>query len=140
MGTRNPRTSSFSDFAQGVETVNDMMVRRWRVRAYCPTCQKAFKVSLGLIATLKGPRYSLWDRRAPCKLYGCAGKVHFEAIPHRTQQVWTELCSPSRVGVLCKSERLNGRPMAPLEGEVTPNAIRREPANLDDDSHPCGWL
>jgi hypothetical protein len=38
-------------------------------------------VDLGLIERLRGPEFSLWNRQAPCRRLGCAGRVEFQGKP-----------------------------------------------------------
>jgi hypothetical protein len=66
---------------RSAENVARMRAKGWTVLAYCPVCQLTMAVDLGLIERLRGPEFSLWNRQAPCRRLGCAGRVEFQGKP-----------------------------------------------------------
>ena len=58
-----------------------MLEEGWAVMAKCSACGVLLNVDLTLIRRLKGPRFSLWDKTAPCKRVGCGGVAHFVGNP-----------------------------------------------------------
>ncbi len=77
MGATNIDRLPFRVFRRNAETIADMYANRWSVIARCDTCGLAIDVNLTLVARLKGPQTSLWNRRQPCKRIGCRGWMDF---------------------------------------------------------------
>ena len=79
MGHRNPdRVSIQQRYARG-RTVADMAREHWEVISVCRTCGLMMLADLKLIAYVKGPNVSLWNRRARCRRLLCGGVVEFHA-------------------------------------------------------------
>lgn len=53
----------------------------WHVMTKCTACALLLNADLRLIARVKGPDFSLWNARAPCKRVGCNGVVKFVGRP-----------------------------------------------------------
>ena len=79
MASRNVDRLSVRDWRPRVETVAAMRRERWEVVAKCPRCALTMKVDLARVARERGPQASLWDRDAPCRRAGCAGRMVFMA-------------------------------------------------------------
>lgn len=45
---------------------------------WCDVCRTIGDVDLGPIAAAKGPDFSLTNKRPPCRVAGCPGRVRFE--------------------------------------------------------------
>ena len=61
------------------ESVGEMIAQAWDVHARCRTCGLVVQVDLRVIAVVKGPGFSLWNRYSRCRRIGCAGVVDFTA-------------------------------------------------------------
>ncbi|MDO8912275.1 MAG: hypothetical protein Q8N10_03190 [Phenylobacterium sp.] len=79
MGTRNPDRVPLHMRRAKCETVVQMIEQRWDVLSKCMSCSLIMQVDLRVIARVKGPTYSLWDRSARCKRLHCCGVVRFKA-------------------------------------------------------------
>ena len=79
MGHRNPDRISMTERRPGCETVEAMIQKRWIVKARCRTCGLEAAVDLWVVASVRGPQTSLWDRDAKCRRYLCKGRMVFEA-------------------------------------------------------------
>lgn len=55
------------------------------VRFACPGCKRVFDVDLDALAMLRGPEWSLIDRRARCKANRCRARGWFIAAAGRTE-------------------------------------------------------
>jgi hypothetical protein len=79
VGAPNPdRVSIRARFAQG-RTVDDMARSGWEVISRCEQCGLMMLVDLKLIAWVRGPNVSLWNRKARCRRLLCNGVVTFHA-------------------------------------------------------------
>ncbi len=67
-------------------TIARMRAAGWTVLAYCSVCNLTISVDLGRVERLRGPDFSLWNRRAPCRRLGCLGKVEFQGKPPQLAQ------------------------------------------------------
>lgn len=84
MGARNIDRITASGWRQKCEFVWEMIAEAWRVEAYCPLCFDRRRVDLVELARRRGPEFSLWNVRAPCRrdrIRGCRGEVVFMARP-----------------------------------------------------------
>jgi hypothetical protein len=81
MGQWNAERWAPEAWRAGTETVGQMQANRWEVTSRCEVCGLAMRVDLNVIVQVKGPRVSLWNRRAPCRRIGCEGKVRFWGRP-----------------------------------------------------------
>ena len=81
MGHRNFERWPPEAWRRSAGTVGRMRANGWTVLAYCPVCQLTMTVDLSLLETVRGPEFSLWNRRAPCRRLGCAGRVEFQGQP-----------------------------------------------------------
>lgn len=79
MGSRNADRIHISERRPRCETVAAMARDGWVVIAACDVCRVKMSVSLGVLARVRGPDYSLWNRRGRCKVVGCRGRVAFLA-------------------------------------------------------------
>ena len=79
MGSRNPDRVPLSYRRRKCETVADMMGQGWDVLSLCERCQLQMVVDLPMIARVRGPGFSLWNRRSHCRRVGCGGVVRFKA-------------------------------------------------------------
>lgn len=63
------------------ETLGALRDEGAQVQAVCSggSGHPSTRADLGLMLAAKGPLYSLWNRRFPCRQPGCAGKVRFYA-------------------------------------------------------------
>jgi len=77
MGSRNPDRVPVSYRRRKCETVGDMIQQGWDVHSRCMTCGTLFRVNLRIIARLKGPDFSIWNRKDRCRRLGCSGHVEF---------------------------------------------------------------
>ncbi|WP_332047962.1 hypothetical protein [Phenylobacterium sp.] len=59
------------------ETVTEMEARGWDVLAKCQACGLTTRVNLRHVARIRGPAFSLWNRRARCKRVACPGAAQF---------------------------------------------------------------
>lgn len=77
MGSRNADRIPLIARRRHGETVADMIANGWDVYAQCPIgrCSNKMAVNLRLVASVKGPGYSLWNRRPKCRRPGCDGKM-----------------------------------------------------------------
>ena len=82
MGRRNPDRWSPTDWRRGHETVAQMLEAGWEVTTKSGRCGVEQIATLRLIARLKGPTFSLWNKRTPCKVVRCGGALSFRARPH----------------------------------------------------------
>lgn len=86
---------SYDDWRSVAPTVRRMIGLRWIVEAECEFCDLRMKVSLPLMARVKGPDYVLWGATGACKRAGCPGKARFFALPP-TINHWFELRGAGR--------------------------------------------
>lgn len=77
MGTKHPDQISPVYWREGVETVEDMVQRRWDLIVACRHCRVMMHVDLRVIAFYKGRDFSLWNRTARCRVLHCPGLVDF---------------------------------------------------------------
>lgn len=77
MGQRNPDRYSMRERRPSAETLSRMIAGHWAVISSCRQCGLQMVVDLALLARLKGPNFSLWNRKAPCRRIGCPGFVVF---------------------------------------------------------------
>ncbi|MFC3070489.1 hypothetical protein [Phenylobacterium soli] len=79
MGAPNPdRVSLRARYGQG-RTVAEMARAGWEVISCCERCGLMMRVDLKLIAFVRGPNVSLWNRKARCRRLLCHGVVTFHA-------------------------------------------------------------
>lgn len=78
MGSRNPDRVALSVRRGRCETVEQMIAQRWDVIAKCRTCGLTTHVDLKVIAIVRGPAFSLWNRTSRCRRVGCLGVVDFQ--------------------------------------------------------------
>jgi hypothetical protein len=82
MGSRNPDRVPLAYRRRKCETVQQMIEQRWEVLAKCDKCDKCellTRVDLCVVAKVRGPTFSLWNRRSRCRRVGCTGVVCFQA-------------------------------------------------------------
>jgi len=79
MGHRNPDRVPISYRRAKCETVEQMQRDGWDVISKCMTCGLVMQVDLGLVARVRGPGVSLWNRKDHCRRLGCTGRVEFQA-------------------------------------------------------------
>lgn len=79
MGSRNPDRVPLSYRRRKCETVVDMIEQGWDVISTCRTCGLVMGVDLRTIAQVRGPAFSLWNRKSRCRRVGCGGVVEFQA-------------------------------------------------------------
>jgi hypothetical protein len=77
MSTVKPDRIPIAMRRRGCETVELMLRAGWDVIACCDTCQLIMRVSLPTLIRIKGPKFSLWNRKARCRRFGCVGFVEF---------------------------------------------------------------
>jgi hypothetical protein len=56
-----------------------MLAQRWDVLSVCRKCGLTMSVDLRVIAAIRGPQFSLWNRKSRCRRVGCNGVVNFQA-------------------------------------------------------------
>ena len=61
------------------ETVDQMLQQGWDVQSKCTTCGLLMRVNLRLVVRIKGPCFSLWNRKTRCRRIGCLGFTEFQA-------------------------------------------------------------
>ncbi len=93
MGSRNLDRVPLHEWADRVKTVDLMIAEKWQVLADCPACRVRIRVDLNVIRQVKGGSYSLWNRRPPCKVFLCNGRVRFFA-QNRHRPMFEELATP----------------------------------------------
>jgi hypothetical protein len=81
MGSRNIDRIPMREWRASVETVADMLAKKWEVITSCQKCGLAMVADLALIARETGPETSLWNRSSPCRRISCTGVVAFMAKP-----------------------------------------------------------
>lgn len=79
MPRRNPARIPLAARRPVCESVDDMRRLGWDVISRCPTCGLVMRVDLSALATLRGPSFSLWNRKARCRRLGCTGHASFQA-------------------------------------------------------------
>jgi hypothetical protein len=79
MGSRNPDRVPLAYRRRKCETVQQMIEQRWEVSSRCQVCRMELRVDLGAIACVRGPSFSLWNRKSRCKGLHCRGVVTFLA-------------------------------------------------------------
>lgn len=79
MGSRNPDRVPLAYRRRKCETVVDMMAQGWEVLSSCEKCRLQMNVDLKTISRVRGPTFSLWNRRSRCRRVGCSGVVVFQA-------------------------------------------------------------
>lgn len=79
MGSRNPDRVPLAYRRRRCETVTQMIAQRWDVLSCCERCRLQMVVDLQMIARVRGPAFSLWNRRSHCRRVGCGGVVSFMA-------------------------------------------------------------
>ena len=79
MGSQSPEDVPMSIRRRKVESVADMLREHWEVISVCRKCALTMAVDLRVIARLKGPATSLWNRHGRCRRIGCVGVVDFQA-------------------------------------------------------------
>lgn len=77
MTTRGPDTFSASELHAACPTVGAMEKRNWDVISECLKCGLRLQVNLKVVIAIKGPGFSLFDRRTRCKKLGCGGTAIF---------------------------------------------------------------
>lgn len=85
MGTKKNEILTVQERRRQGETVFDMLINRWQVRAECEACRLVIVVSLMNLFRLQGPTHRLWDRTIPCPRFQgaarCAGRMVYKAKP-----------------------------------------------------------
>lgn len=79
MGARNLDRIPLHQRRHHAESVAQMAEQHWQVQAWCSDCRVKLKVDLRLVARVRGPGFSLWDKRGRCRAVGCTGAVDFYA-------------------------------------------------------------
>jgi hypothetical protein len=79
MSTVKPARIPIAMRRRACETVELMCRAGWDVIASCDTCMLIMRVSLPTTIRMKGPGFSLWNRNARCRRFGCVGFVEFRA-------------------------------------------------------------
>jgi len=79
MGTRNPDRVPIRVRRAKCETVGQMIAQRWDVQSKCPVCHLEMDVDLNLVAMVRGPGFSLWNKKPRCRRRLCNGRVRFWA-------------------------------------------------------------
>lgn len=79
MARRNPARIPLSARRHFCQTVDDMRRHGWDVISRCATCGLVMRVDLAALATLRGPTFSLWNRKPRCRRLGCTGHASFQA-------------------------------------------------------------
>lgn len=78
MGTTDPDRVPITYRRRKCESVGDMIRQGWDIHSRCMTCGTLFRVNLRIIAKVKGPDFSLWNRKDRCRRLGCIGHVEFQ--------------------------------------------------------------
>lgn len=85
MSTKKLETYTVEQRRKHGETVYDMLINRWQVRAECDACRLDVIVNLMNLFRLFGPAHSLWDRTIPCPRFNgvtrCGGRMVYKAKP-----------------------------------------------------------
>lgn len=79
MGQRNPDRIPLRDRYENGRDVAGMIKHGWDALSICRSCQLTMPVDLKLIAYVRGPKVSLWNRKAKCRRLLCPGIVEFHA-------------------------------------------------------------
>ncbi len=77
MSTVKPSRIPIAMRRRGCETVEQMHHAGWDVIACCDACMLIMRVSLPTIIKVRGPTFSLWNRKARCRRFSCVGFVEF---------------------------------------------------------------
>lgn len=77
MGQKSPDAIPMSAWRRRVATVGDMLRDGWRVRSRCSSCGLEMETDLRVVAVIRGPDVSLWNRVGRCRRIGCGGRVSF---------------------------------------------------------------
>lgn len=91
MGSRNPDRVSLVARRAKCETVAQMIEQGWDVVSKCRRCELMMQVDLRVIAIVKGPNFSLWNRYGRCRRLMCNSVVDFMA--KAPGMSWHELLS-----------------------------------------------
>jgi hypothetical protein len=82
MGHRKSENWRAEEWRAAAPYVEAMIRFGWSVIAKCQKCGLTTHVDLRVIAKLKGSKYDLWNKTAPCKRVGCTdGVAHFQFRP-----------------------------------------------------------
>lgn len=79
MGSRNLDRIPITERRRHGETVGQMRVNGWKIRTHCDACRVAVNIALDPIIAMRGPLYSLWDRRMKCPNAACNAKAWIAA-------------------------------------------------------------
>lgn len=79
MGAKNADRVPLSYRRARCETVGQMIEQGWDVLTKCHVCGLIMQTDLALIAQVRGPGVSLWNRKARCRRLLCPGFVEFHA-------------------------------------------------------------
>lgn len=82
MGTKRPDQISAGQWRRACETVGQMHERGWDLTARCNACDLVMMVDWRVLIAMKGPGFSLWNRRTRCRRLvfngRCRGFVEFQ--------------------------------------------------------------
>jgi hypothetical protein len=81
MGRADPERWRAEQWRAAAPYAGAMLRFGWAVIATCGKCNLATNVDLRVIIALKGERYDLWNKTAPCKRVGCSGTANFSFKP-----------------------------------------------------------
>jgi hypothetical protein len=73
MGRKNPDRFHVTDFRWSCDTVSQMLEHNWEVVGRCDRCGLVMLVDLRMVALVRGPKFSLWNRKTRCKRLHCPG-------------------------------------------------------------------
>lgn len=84
MGGPNPDTLAGPMIPMAALTLSEMAVRKWKLRARCPKCGLAVRVSVDALIRCHGAYAEWWGRHPPCPTvhdggFFCEGKLTYYA-------------------------------------------------------------
>ena len=63
-----------------------MIDKGWFVWSVCGRCYLVMEADLAVLEHTLGERETLWNRRPPCRRFGCKGLTTFHGVPPETNQ------------------------------------------------------
>lgn len=118
------------------QTIGQMIDQGWFIWSVCGRCYLVMEADLAVLEFSLGARETLWNRRPPCRRFGCKGLTTFHGVPPETNQCIELIADwppeweqgppgvPRRVPVSRRAERPSHPPLP---------GVARERRGPDDD-------
>jgi hypothetical protein len=72
---KSPDRFHATDFRWSCDTVGQMLENNLEVVGKCASCGLVMLVDLRMVARVRGPKFSLWNRKTRCKRLHCHGHM-----------------------------------------------------------------